>query len=104
MITIPQTLDETAGRYFGCIRRRQVKTQTEIATMLHLSHAAISDIERGKTKMTLDLIYRLCEIYQLDTEHALINIDHLYRHFKEHQKNIPLIEFPSHRLGTAAGM
>lgn len=60
----------------GCrlqyLRRGNKYTQTQLAKRLGISHAAVSDMERGKTDITISRIYKLAPILSL-TPGELIN-------------------------------
>lgn len=47
------------GRMIEILRKTKRLSQTELGQMLKISHAAISDIERGKTDMSIKKLEKL---------------------------------------------
>lgn len=90
----------------GTILRRTRKslgyTQEEVAEMLDLASRYISDIERDKTKGSIDTLVKLCNIYQITPTYLLQDYLNVTDDFKidpsiigfyeleEHDKNIIL--------------
>lgn len=55
------------------LRRRQLKmSQGELGSMLGISHAAVSDMERGKTQIDLDRLNRWASCLKLRVEIKLL--------------------------------
>lgn len=49
------------------------KTQKEVADMLGMTYQAISNYERGKTKVESDILVKLCQIYGISIREVLSN-------------------------------
>lgn len=49
------------------------KTQKEVADTLGMTYQAISNYERGKTKVESDILVKLCQIYGISIREVLSN-------------------------------
>ena len=49
------------------------KTQKEVADMLGMTYQAISNYERGKTKVESNILVKLCQIYGISIREVLSN-------------------------------
>ncbi len=54
------------------LRAQKGLTQSQLAKKLEKTSAAVSDYEKGKSIPPLDVVYRMCEFFE-------VNIDHLVR-------------------------
>ncbi len=94
------------GKTMQNIRKSLGLTQEQVADQLYLAPRYISDIERDKTKGSIDTLVKLCNIYQvtptyilkdylkttqLEYDDKLIGFTHLTE--KEKEIVIKLIEF-----------
>ncbi len=59
------------GEYLRERRLKKNLSYRELATYVGLSHTTIKNIEEGKTKPTLDMLYRLCRGLLIDLEDLL---------------------------------
>lgn len=59
------------GKQFQSIRRALGLTQEQVAEKLELAPRYISDIERNKTKGSLDTFVKLCNIYNVSPSFVL---------------------------------
>lgn len=59
------------GKTMKNIRKVRGLTQEEVAEKLELAPRYISDIERDKTKGSLDTLVRLCNIYKITPTYVL---------------------------------
>ena len=50
------------------LRKRQNISQSELGEKLGVSHAAISDMENGKTKITIDRLYEWTEALKVSVD------------------------------------
>lgn len=66
-------------------------TQEKIAEFLALAPRYISDIERGKTKGSIDTLIKLCNIYNITPNDLLSE----YIYFEIPQNNLDLLGFYS---------
>ena len=66
-------------------------TQEKIAEYLSLAPRYISDIERGKTKGSIDTLIKLCNIYNITPNDLLSE----YIYFEIPQNNLDLLGFYS---------
>ena len=55
------TLYTRIGEQIMLARRRALMNQSDLAARLGISHAAVSDIERGKTRPNLDNLEEIAE-------------------------------------------
>ena len=90
------------GKTMQNIRKSLGMTQEQVAEKLYLAPRYISDIERDKTKGSIDTLVKLCNIYrvtptfvlkdylntnQLNYDDKLIGFTHLSPNEKDSQKN-----------------
>ncbi len=54
-------------------RIKSKKTQKEVADLLGMTYQAISNYERGKTKVESDILIKLCDIYKISVRDVLSN-------------------------------
>ena len=59
------------GQRLREIREDRGKSRKEIADLLKVSKAQISDIENGKSGTNLDRFYFLCEYYKVSADYLL---------------------------------
>jgi transcriptional regulator with XRE-family HTH domain len=62
-----QKLTIELGKRIQRYRRMQVPlmSQERLASLLGLTRTSVTNIERGKQKMTLDTVYKLCEAFDV---------------------------------------
>ena len=98
------------GKVMQNIRKSLGLTQEQVAEKLYLAPRYISDIERDKTKGSIDTLIKLCNLYhvtptfvlkdylnttQLDYDDKLIGFNNL--NLQEKEIIIKLIEFMNHQ-------
>lgn len=66
-IMLPQTISPTEliATKIRTLRRNREYSQEYMAVMLHISQNAYSRLENGKTPLTLDRFYEVCQILQI---------------------------------------
>ena len=55
-------LNKELGKRIRQLRRAKDMTQLELGKAMGISHAAISDMERGKTKITFEALFEITNI------------------------------------------
>lgn len=84
----------------GSILRRTRKslgyTQEEVAERLDLASRYISDIERDKTKGSIDTLIKLCNIYHVTPTHVLQDYLDLSKEMKIHPDLIGFYQLKEH--------
>lgn len=66
-IMLPETISPTEliATKIRTLRRNREYSQEYMALMLHISQNAYSRLENGKTPITLDRYYEICQILQV---------------------------------------
>jgi len=59
------------GKYFQKLRLDNQWTQEELATMLNMSRQAVSHYERNERDINLDLLAKLCVIFDITADEVL---------------------------------
>lgn len=72
-IMLPQTISPTEliATKIRILRRNREYSQEYMALMLHISQNAYSRLENGKTPITLDRYYEVCQILQIKPSELL---------------------------------
>jgi transcriptional regulator with XRE-family HTH domain len=52
--------DEHLGKALKAWRDAKNKTQGQVASVLHMNHSVVSDIENGKRKLSMDELFKFC--------------------------------------------
>ena len=70
---LPQTISPTEliATQIRILRRNREYSQEYMALMLHISQNAYSRLENGKTPITLDRYYEVCQILQIKPSELL---------------------------------
>lgn len=70
---LPQTISPTEliATRIRTLRRNREYSQEYMALMLHISQNAYSRLENGKTPITLDRYYEVCQILQIKPSELL---------------------------------
>lgn len=71
------------------VRKSRGLTQEQVAEKLGLASRYISDIERDKTKGSLDTLVRLCNIYHITPTYVLKE----YLNTSDYREDIQLVDF-----------
>ena len=66
-----QLSKEDLGRKIRELRSKNNKSQEELGVFLHKSHAAVSDIERGKTELSFSDLNKIAEFFDVPAETLL---------------------------------
>ena len=66
-----QTEREELGRKIRDLRTRNGKSQEELGKFLDKSHAAVSDIERGKSEMSVSDLTKISQFFEVSVESFL---------------------------------
>jgi transcriptional regulator with XRE-family HTH domain len=78
--------DITLGKRIRELREKCGKSQQELGKALGRSHAAVSDIERGKTKLTvadLSIIANFCGVTINDILKEPLSLSSSFTHFRD---------------------
>ena len=59
------------GKYFQKLRLDNQWTQEELATMLNMSRQAVSHYERNERDINLELLAKLCVIFDITADEVL---------------------------------
>lgn len=72
-IMVPETISPTEliATKIRILRRNREYSQEYMALMLHISQNAYSRLENGKTPITLDRYYEICQILQVKPSELL---------------------------------
>ncbi len=63
------------GARISTERKRQGLTQCRLATMLgYTGHSYLSNVERGKKKPSLNMLYGLSEIFEVEVDYFLTKL------------------------------
>ena len=62
---------EIFGERLHLLRRRRKQSQIDVANLLGVSSAQISDMENGKSGTTLDKLFILCNYYHVSADYLL---------------------------------
>lgn len=77
------------GKIMKSVRKSRGLTQEQVAEKLGLASRYISDIERDKTKGSLDTLVRLCNIYHITPTYVLKE----YLNTSDYREDIQLVDF-----------
>lgn len=77
------------GKIMKSVRKSRGLTQEQVAEKLGLASRYISDIERDKTKCSLDTLVRLCNIYHITPTYVLKE----YLNTSDYREDIQLVDF-----------
>lgn len=98
-----QITKEDLGRRIRDLRARNKKSQEELGEFLGKSHAAISDIERGKTSLTVADLSKIAQFFNVDLETILSNpnVQANLPQFSHHRAELGLSKDDTEKLKKA---
>ena len=85
-------IDEEIGLRIKKLRLAKEKSQEELGKVLSCSHAAISDIERGKTKLSIEDLLVLAKFFGVTLSEIIGNT--------VEEKPIPMLSYGRGSFGT----
>ncbi len=67
-------LYESVGNEIRKLRKAKGYNQSDLAKKIGLERTSITNIEIGKQKATIFVIYKICELFDISIEHLLPNV------------------------------
>jgi len=62
---------EIIGKNIRMLRTERGKSQSDLGKVLDISHVAISDIERGKTKLSVEILLKIADFFGVSPEEII---------------------------------
>ena len=66
-----ESVYEIVGRNLSQIRQRQGLNQTELASRIKMTRASVSQIEKGKQRVSIEVLYKMAEALEVSVHDIL---------------------------------
>jgi transcriptional regulator with XRE-family HTH domain len=85
------------GQRIKKIRKQKCFTQEKLAEILEISTVYVSQMENGKTKLSLEMLVRIANLLEMDPGYFLTGVSYQMRNYLKSDLDLLLQECPPER-------